>query len=50
VADGNIALEMAQGVLVKYVGDHSHISIAQDVLAVGGGNTGTFLTTMLKSE
>ncbi len=42
--------ELAEGILGKYLGYKPHLGIYLDTLAVGGGDTGAFLATMLESE
>jgi hypothetical protein len=48
--DGNIPRELTQGLLAEYLGYQTHIGTEVELLAIGCGNTGTLLTTVLESE
>jgi hypothetical protein len=42
--------ELAQGILGKHLGYQTHLGINLEPFAISGSNTGTFLTTVLKSK
>jgi hypothetical protein len=48
MADRQMALEAADGLLGKDLGYQPHILVHQDLAAVGGNDAGAFLTTMLQ--
>jgi hypothetical protein len=47
MADGNVTDEATKGLFIKYVRDKPHVTGYLYPSAVGNGNTGTFLTTVL---
>jgi hypothetical protein len=50
MADGNVTDEATKGLFIKYVRDKPHVTGYLHPLAVGNGNTGTFLTTVLQGK
>jgi hypothetical protein len=36
--------------LIKYLGDQPHIGVDLELLAIGGGNAGAFLTAVLEGK
>jgi hypothetical protein len=50
VTDGNVPPQLAERVLVKYLGYQAHVGEKLNLFAIGGGDAGTFLTAVLESE
>ena len=48
VADGHVALELGEHVVGEDVGDQAHAFYIGEILAVGGGDAGGFLSAMLQ--
>jgi len=48
MANGHVAGQTPEDALGKDLGNQSHIFMNRDLLAVGGDDTGAFLTAMLK--
>jgi hypothetical protein len=48
--DRYVSTKLAQGFLGKHLGYQSHIGVNLKPFTIGGSNTGTFLTTVLKSK
>jgi len=48
MSDSDVTLEMGQFVLGESLGNQSHGGVEADFLSIGGGDTGTFLSTVLE--
>jgi hypothetical protein len=50
VADGNVALEGPQVILVEHLGNQAHLLVQRRAVAVGDGDAGALLPTVLQGE
>jgi hypothetical protein len=50
VPDGHVADQWIEIGLSEYLGDQAHIGMDHHILAVGGGDPGAFLSSMLQGE
>ena len=50
MADGDMAGELAERLFVEYLRDQTHAGVNTKLLTVRSGDTGTFLSAVLKCE
>lgn len=48
MANGGNPVEIPQDAFVKYIRNQPQAGVGGDILAIGGGNTGGFLSAMLQ--